>query len=145
MLRAGRFPSIPAMPTSLDFDLDDDPALVPTQRTVAAAAAPFPQTSGFVSVFDWAAMFWHLGPLALAVGGRGRKANSASTAPRLQDAVHLRIERHARGVTVRRVHYLDCPEWREREAQRRARQQPPKPPAQDFRMRGSLVSEARSC
>ncbi len=132
---------------SPDLDPDDDPALVPTQRTVAAVAVPLPQTSGFVSVFDWAAMFRHLGPLALAVGGRGRgrKANSASTAPRLQDATHLLIERHAQGVRVRRVHYLDCPEWREREAQRRARQQPPKPPAQAFRMRGSLVSERRPC
>lgn len=105
-----------------DDEPNDDPP--PVHRIVPANGQPFPATSGFVSVFDMAAMSKHLPPSRL-----GGLDSAKCATKRIQDATHLAIEREAGVVRVRRIHYLDTRAWIEQEAARRARQKPPKPTA----------------
>lgn len=116
-----RILSMPSL-GSCDDELNDDP--LPVHRIVPAYGQSLPVTSGFVSVFDMAAMSKHLPPLRLSSSRASKRA-----ATRIQDAAHLAIERDIGIVRVRRIHYLDTHAWIEQEAARRARQKPPKPTA----------------
>jgi hypothetical protein len=126
-------PNIACM-TCADIELEDEepPSI---HKVVLAAGQPLPKTKGFSSVFDLAAMSRHMGPLKL-FGNRSQREEA--TTLRIQDCRHLLITRDGDRVSVRKIHYLDTPEWQAKEAARRARQIVPRPPKQEFKMRGSL-------
>lgn len=115
-------PSTHTQSATFDEDLDDEPP--PIRRWVKAADQPLPRTSGFVSVFDLAAMSLHMRPLSLF---GLRPARTGEGAVRIQDAIHIDIERCAGHVKVRRLHHTETQAWHEQEVARRARQKPPRP------------------
>jgi hypothetical protein len=117
-------PSTHTQPATFDEDLDDEPP--PIKRWVKAADQPLPRTSGFVSVFDLAAMSLHMRPLSLF---GHRPARTGDEAVRIQDAIHIEIERYAGHVKVRRLHHTETQAWHDQEVARRARQRPPRPSA----------------
>ncbi|CAN5715585.1 hypothetical protein BH10PSE18_BH10PSE18_08170 [soil metagenome] len=99
--------------------------LEPIQRIVPAAGAAVPKTLGPCSVFAMAAAP-SVGPLRLAT------TTSGSPAP------FGRIIVREGGITRHTaVRLQDTEEWAEKERQRRARQRPPRPPRQKFKMKGS--------
>jgi hypothetical protein len=113
-------------------EMEDEPP--PVHRLVPAAGQPMPRTSGFVSVFDMATMSLHGGPLNF---GGFRRPQKQAARRCFQDVPHLQIERSAQGVKVRRMHHTETDEWRQQETARRARQRPPKPPKQAFRLKSA--------
>jgi len=112
----------------LDLETDSEPIV---RLLVPAAGQQLPDTTGWPSVFDFAAS------MLLNDAPRKRRCAANDEPVSIQNAVHRQIERSAGLVVHRRIHYLDTAEWHEREAARRARQVLPRPPKQTFRIRRS--------
>lgn len=130
-----------SLPSLVQYDGEQEEELIltnshfagpaPIRRIVPAEGQPLPETYAFPSVFEWACAPANADHFIGAVHRRGhqsvdRDINGASS---IRDAVHLDIKRSYGLVRCTRVHYLDTEAWQEREAERRARQRPPKPTA----------------
>lgn len=97
----------------------------PVQRIVPAAGAALPKTLGPCSVFAMA---------AAPGAGSVRLATATSGSPAPFGRIIIREGGITRHTAVR---LQDTEEWAEKERQRRARQRPPRPPRQKFKMKGS--------
>jgi hypothetical protein len=97
--------------------------LEPVQRVVPATSAALPRVLGTRSVFEMGA----------SVQRGGILPASAFSLPARSSTI-VREGGVTRHIAVREQ---DTDEWAEKERQRRARQKPPRPPRQKFKMRGS--------
>lgn len=95
------------------------------QRIVPAAGAAMPKSLGPCSVFAMASA-----PTARPV----RLAPTGTSSPPPAGRIIVREDGITRHTAVR---LQDTEEWAEKERQRRARQRPPRPPRQKFKMKGS--------
>lgn len=97
--------------------------LEPVQRIVPARGAGLPSVLGLRSVFEMGASVQRSG--LVGAGGAPLPARSS---------VIVRDGGVIRHTSVREQ---DTDEWAEKERQRRARQKPPRPPKQKFKVKGS--------
>ena len=106
--------------------------LEPVQRIVPARGAGLPSVLGLRSVFEMGASVQRRGPAP--GGGASLPARSS---------VIVRDGHITRHTSVREQ---DTDEWAEKERQRRARQKPPRPPTQKFKVKGTRTwaAEQRS-
>lgn len=97
--------------------------LEPIQRVVPAGSTALPSVLGLRSVFEMGKSMQRRGPAP--GGGASLPARSS---------VIVRAGGVIRHTSVREQ---DTDEWAEKERQRRARQKPPRPPKQKFKVKGS--------
>lgn len=117
------------LPTAQEAEEDQriDPPIV--RSMVSAAGCPMPETVGAPSVFGLAsARFeWREGVPPAPSGRRG---------------ANVRVVTRTEGVTrCTTVPFAETEQAQEREQKRRARQEPPKPNKQDFKMKNSKTWE----
>lgn len=116
--------------TTTAKDRKSEVDLEPVQRIVPAAGASLPKSLGPCSVFAMASAL-------------SSKPAQAIPAPSDQPAQIGRIIVREDGITRHTaVRLQDTEEWAEKERQRRARQRPPRPPRQKFKMKGSRAWSA---
>jgi hypothetical protein len=96
----------------------------PVQRVVPAAQSPLPSMLGARSVFDLGAALVKLSATPAA----------DTSPPPAAGRIIVREGGITRHIAVRAQ---DTDEWAEKERQRRARQRPPRPSRQKFKMKGS--------
>lgn len=137
----------PRAPAWIDPDDIPEDGDYPAHRLVSAAACDPPLTRAACSVFALGAQFLSKEDGAeiaarqviteFMLGGLADKPPKESKKPNRHPATQACVIREA-GVTRHiAVRYQDTEEWAEKERERRARQKPPKPTKQKFKMKGT--------